>query len=35
MKLPHKQGGWTALGVLTVLIVAGIFVSIGFKLAPA
>jgi hypothetical protein len=35
MKLRRSQQGWTALGVLTVLIVAGIFVSIGFKLAPA
>ncbi|MCW8885385.1 MAG: DUF4845 domain-containing protein [Motiliproteus sp.] len=35
MKLSRNQQGWTFLGVLTVLIVAGIFVSIGFKLTPA
>ena len=34
MKLPRKQQGWTALGLLAVMIVAGIFVSVGFKLAP-
>lgn len=31
----RKQGGWTFLGVLALLIVAGIFVTVGFKLAPA
>ncbi|WP_421865643.1 DUF4845 domain-containing protein [Motiliproteus sp.] len=30
-----KQGGWTFLGLLTFLLVAGIFVAVGFKLAPA
>ncbi len=35
MKLPRKQKGWTALGLLTVMIVAGIFISVGFSLAPA
>lgn len=30
-----NQGGWTFLGLLTFLLVAGIFVSVGFKLAPA
>ncbi|RDE22699.1 DUF4845 domain-containing protein [Motiliproteus coralliicola] len=29
------QGGWTFLGLLTFLLVAGIFVAVGFKLAPA
>ncbi len=33
-RLSKEQGGWTFTGVLLVLIVAGIFVSIGFKLAP-
>ena len=33
--LPVEQGGWTFTGILLVLIVAGIFVTVGFKLVPA
>ena len=34
-KLKNQQGGWTVLGLLTFLLVAGSFVFVGFKLAPA
>ncbi len=30
----HKQAGWTFTGLLFVLIVCGIFLSVGFKLGP-
>ena len=35
MDYRKRQGGWTFTGLLLVLIVAGIFVAVGFKLAPA
>ena len=35
MLLKHRQGGWSFLGLLGFLLVAGIFVSIGFKIVPA
>lgn len=31
----HRQGGWSFLSLLVFLLVAGVFVSIGFKLVPA
>lgn len=30
----HRQGGWSFLSLLVFLLVAGVFVSIGFKLVP-
>lgn len=30
-----RQGGWSFSGLLVVLVVAGIFVTVGFKLVPA
>lgn len=33
--LMRKQRGWTFLGLMMVLMVAGVFVSVAFKLAPA
>ena len=35
MKLKHHQGGWTFTGLMAMLIVAGIFVAVAFKLVPA
>lgn len=35
LKTRNRQGGWTFLGLLSILIVAGVFVAVGFKLAPA
>ncbi len=35
MTFAGRQRGWSFTGVLIVLMVAGIFVSVGFKLAPA
>ncbi|MEH6469814.1 MAG: DUF4845 domain-containing protein [Halopseudomonas sp.] len=31
----HKQGGWSFLGLMGFLVVAGIFVAVAFKLIPA
>lgn len=31
----NPQRGWTFTGLLSVLVVAGIFLSVAFKLAPA
>lgn len=31
----RKQQGWTFLGLMSILVVAGIFVALGFKLLPA
>jgi hypothetical protein len=33
--LKSRQGGWSFLSLLTFLIVAGVFVSVAFKLVPA
>lgn len=33
--LMQKQRGWTFMGLMMVLFVAGIFAMVGFKLAPA
>ena len=30
-----RQGGWSFSGLLVMLVVAGIFVGVGFKLVPA
>jgi len=30
-----RQAGWTFTGLISVLVVAGVFLSVGFKLAPA
>lgn len=35
MRSKYRQGGWSFLGLLTFLLVAGVFVAIGFKLVPA
>ncbi len=35
MHSTHRQAGWSFLGLLVFLLVAGVFVSVGFKLAPA
>ncbi|MFT6915080.1 MAG: hypothetical protein ACJAWL_001383 [Motiliproteus sp.] len=31
----HRQGGWSFLGLLIFLLVAGAFMTVGFKLVPA
>ncbi|MEH6824888.1 MAG: DUF4845 domain-containing protein [Motiliproteus sp.] len=31
----HRQGGWSFTGLLIFLLVAGVFVTVGFKLVPA
>ncbi len=33
--LMKKQQGWSFTGLMLVLMVAGLFVAVGFKLAPA
>ena len=35
MTSKYRQGGWSFLSLLTVLLVTGVFVTVGFKLAPA
>ncbi|WP_207062585.1 DUF4845 domain-containing protein [Motiliproteus sp. SC1-56] len=35
MNLKQRQRGWTFYGVLTFLLVGGVFLTVGFKLAPA
>jgi hypothetical protein len=35
MKLVSKQRGWSFVNMLAVLIVGGVFLAVGFKLAPA
>jgi len=35
MRSNYRQGGWSFTGLMSVLIVGGIFFSVGFKLAPA
>lgn len=34
MGMRRHQGGWSFLGLLAVLTVAGIFIAVAFKLAP-
>jgi uncharacterized membrane protein (DUF106 family) len=31
----HRQAGWSFLGLLGFLLVAGVFVTVAFKLVPA
>ncbi len=35
MSLPQRQQGWSFTGLLIVLLVAGIFITVAFKLVPA
>jgi hypothetical protein len=35
MTLKHRQAGWTFYGVLAFLLIAGVVVTVGFKLSPA
>ncbi len=33
--MKDKQGGWSFLSLLTFLLIAGVFVTVAFKLVPA
>ncbi|MFT5722278.1 MAG: hypothetical protein ACI9W6_002604 [Motiliproteus sp.] len=35
MSSTRSQGGWSFLGLLIFLLVAGVFMTVGFKLVPA